>query len=303
METKKPTNGHPYLDGNIETLETHPGYLAAYRMLGKLQKIFIADKDYPWETIFNLLAYTRHLFDGKIEGFQACDTGFHDLDHTMYVVSALADLLIAYHQKNKSPGLATRHCQIGIASALFHDIGYLKYAGDYIGTGAKFSAIHVKRSCQIALKLLPDFQFNKAELAQVQNSISATALGGNIDRLPFQSEQEFVIAALLVTSDFISQMAVQDYPERLEKLYFELQEANRHSSDTRPNFGTFRSLLELLQSTNQFFSEYVLKLLNTDLRGYYHLLDNHEGANPYIAAIKKNIIRTNSIADLLSKKS
>jgi hypothetical protein len=54
----------------------------------------------------------------------------------------------------------------------------VKRRDDDSGSGAKYSAIHVGRSCFHAWDLLPSFGFSRDELRQIQNAICATAING-----------------------------------------------------------------------------------------------------------------------------
>jgi hypothetical protein len=145
-----------------------------------------------------LIIFAFDLFHGGNPGFLPCDTAFHDFDHTMQATAAVVDLLAA-HRKN--PVIATlneRDWQIAVASVILHDTGYLKLRNDPSGSGAKYSAIHVGRSCFFAWDLLPGFGFNRDELRQIQNAICATAISVNMDKLPFREPREWLIGALFI---------------------------------------------------------------------------------------------------------
>ena len=55
--------------------------------------------------------------------------------------------------------LGERDWHLAIAGIILHDTGYLKHRNDTTGSGAKYSAIHVGRSCFFAWDLLPEFVF------------------------------------------------------------------------------------------------------------------------------------------------
>src|ERR1700748_269819 len=121
-----------------------------------------------------LITFAFDLFHGKHPQFQPCDTAFHDFDHTMQATSAVADLLAAHRQNSVLAPLQQRDWEIAIAAAILHDSGYLKRRNDVNGSGAKYSAIHVGRSCFHAWDLLPSFGFSRDELRPVQHAICDT---------------------------------------------------------------------------------------------------------------------------------
>ena len=88
----------------------------------------------------------------------------------------MADLLAAHRQNSVIAPLKQRDWELAIAAAILHDTGYLKRRNDLAGSGAKYSAIHVGRSCFHAWDLLPAFGFTPDELRQIQNAICATAI-------------------------------------------------------------------------------------------------------------------------------
>src|ERR1700736_1367214 len=247
-----------------------------------------------------LITFSFDLFHGKTPEFQPCDTAFHDFEHTMQATAAVADLLAA-HRKN--PIIANpkqRDWELTIAAAILHDTGYLKRRNDIGGSGAKYSAIHVGRSCFHAWDLLPPFGFTRDELRQIQNAICATAISVSMDELPFRDPREWLIGALVATGDMLGQMAAVDYPERLAGLYLEFREATVFSRLQNAGFALHKNLLDLLQGTEKFYNSYVTRMLDQEWRGVYRILDDRQGENRYIERIRTNISRVNLMARSLA---
>jgi hypothetical protein len=243
-----------------------------------------------------LIDFAFDLFHGKYPGFQPCDTAFHDFDHTMQATEAVLDLLIAHGTKPIIADLSARDWELSAAAILLHDSGYLKNSNDRDGSGAKYSAIHVARSCFFAWDLLPEFGFTADELRQIQNAICGTAIATSLNDLPLRSPREWLISAIVASGDMLGQMAADDYPERLAGLYLEFREASEFSRFKQTRFAVYSSLLDLLCSSEKFFYTYALPMLEKDWKGVYHIMDDERGDNRYLSRIKKNLNRVNVMA-------
>jgi hypothetical protein len=250
-----------------------------------------------------LITFAFDLFHGKNPQFQPCDTAFHDFDHTMQATAAVVDLLAAHRQKPVIATLNQRDWELTIAAAILHDTGYLKRRNDSSGSGAKYSAIHVGRSCFHAWDLLGPFGFTRDELRQIQNAICATAISVSMEDLPFRDPREWLIGALVATGDMLGQMAAEDYPERLAGLYLEFREATVFSRLQNAGFALHKNLLDLLDGTEKFYNGYVTRMLDQEWKGVYRILDDRHGNNRYIHRIRTNIARVNLMAGSLASGS
>jgi hypothetical protein len=246
-----------------------------------------------------LFELTFQLFNGQVPEFHACDSAFHDLDHTMQAALAVLDLLAAIQENSSFADLQPRDWEIALAATLFHDTGYLKRIGDESGSGAKYSLTHVGRSCFVAWDVLPHVGFNPDELRQIQHAICTTSASVDMDQIGFRGPREWLIGAIVGTGDMIGQMAAEDYPERLASLYLEFREAKHFSRLRSGNLAVYRSLSDVLNGTEKFFSEYVLPLLDNEWRGLYRTLTDLKGQNHYMDRIRHNVRRASGIAKLL----
>jgi hypothetical protein len=247
-----------------------------------------------------LIPFSFDLFHGRDSRFQACDTAFHDFDHTMQATAAVAELLASHRHNTVISSLTPRDWDLAIAAVILHDTGYLKSRDDHHGSGAKYSAIHVGRSCFFAWDLLPAFGFNRDELRRIQNAISATAVSERMEDIPFRDSREWLIGAIVATGDMLGQMAAEDYPERLAGLYLEFREASDFSRFQKTSFAVHKNLLGLLQGTEKFFNGYVMRMLEEEWNGVYRVLDDRRGNNCYIERIRTNISRVNLMARSLA---
>jgi hypothetical protein len=248
----------------------------------------------------DLIPFAFDLFHGRNPRFQPCDTAFHDFDHTMQATAAVAELLNSHRSHPVISSLTERDWDLAMAAVILHDTGYLKFRNDLDGSGAKYSAIHVGRSCFFAWDLLPAFGFDREELRQIQNAISATAVSECMDDIPFRDSREWLIGAIVATGDMLGQMAAEDYPERLAGLYLEFREATHFSRFQRTSFAVHKNLLGLLEGTEKFFNGYVMRMLEAEWHGVYRVLDDRRGNNSYIERIRANISRVNLMARSLA---
>ena len=247
----------------------------------------------------DLIRFSFELFHGNTPRFQPCDTAFHDFDHTMQATAVVSDLLKAHRDNPVIARLTLRDWELAIAAIVFHDTGYLKRRGDSDGSGAKYSSIHVGRSCFHAWDLLPGFGFTNEELRKIQNAICATGISVRMDQIPFRDPSEWLIGAIVATGDMLGQMAAEDYPERLAGLYLEFREATAFSRLEGAGLGMYRSLLDLLNGTEKFYYAYVTQVLDQEWRGVYRVLDDPYGNNCYITRIRTNLARIKSMASSL----
>src|SRR5205085_10726315 len=98
---------------------------------------------------------------------QPIDARYHDLEHTMQGTLCFARLLQGYHGTGVDPQLREGMVQLGLVAILLHDTGYLKTRDDKEGTGAKYTLVHVNRSCDFAAKLLTEKGYSNAQIKAV----------------------------------------------------------------------------------------------------------------------------------------
>jgi len=260
-----------------------------YLTIETVRGICVGERENFTGAACRLIDFTFELFHGNHPGFGPCDTAFHDFDHTMEGAAAVLHLLAAHDRLSPEARFSDRQWEIALASILLHDSGYLKAKDDRQGSGAKFTSIHVGRSCFLAWDLLPELSFARDEIRVVQQAICATALGAKMKQIGFRSRTEWLIGALVATGDLLGQMAAEDYPERLPGLYLELREAALFSRLGKSL--AHQSLLELLSGTEKFFSEYVVKTLNEEWGGMHRWLEAEDGSNPFLERIQRNVGR------------
>ena len=181
------------------------------------------------------------LYAGRYPGYQASNAAYHDKDHTLAVLLAMARLLHGLAAEH--PDVTPRLALIGLMAALLHDVGYIQEEGDP-GNGAKYTAVHVDRSIAFMRGYLPQLGFSEAETADCAAMIRITDLGMEVADVPFSSEPVRLVANALGSADVLGQMADDLYVEKLPRLYEEFEVAG---------IDDFKSEYDLLKKTVGFY--------------------------------------------------
>ena len=239
-------------------------------------------------TIFNDV---EDLFGGRRADYAAIDLRYHDFEHTLQATVCLCQLLRNRHLAESLPALDARHFELSLSAVLLHDTGYLKLQSDRAGTGAKYTYCHVLRSCAFAATYLPTIGANDQEIEVVLNAINCTGPANEIAQVHFRDPVARVIGCALGTADYLGQMSAPDYPDELEDLFHEFQEADEfvHVPLSRR---IFKSASDLIERTPTFWQQFVRRKLEFEFQGMYRFLaDPHAGGrNLYLEAVERNIV-------------
>jgi hypothetical protein len=237
-----------------------------------------------------LFADIHALFTGRNPDYAAVDLLYHDLEHTLQATVCISVLLEARHAAGAEPRLSARHFELALSAVLLHDTGYLKLRSDHSGTGAKYTYCHVLRSCAFAASYLPTVGANDQEVEMVLSAINCTGPTQEIGQVQFRDPYTRVIGSALGTADYLGQMSAPDYPDELEVLFREFQEADEfvHVPHSRR---AFRSSADLIERTPAFWEQVVKRKFETDFHGMYRFLARPypSGPNEYIEAVERNI--------------
>jgi hypothetical protein len=237
--------------------------------------------------------WTQDWFTGRYPGYQAIDARYHDLEHTLQGTLCLARLLRGRHFAGVRPLLTPKMFQLGLLAILMHDTGYLKRVNDTEGTGAKYTATHVRRSGEFARQFLAEKGFNATDTHSVQNMIRCTGVNVDLTTIPFTNELEKVVGFALGTSDLLGQMAASDYVEKLPVLYAEFAEAARFTGEDAPKAIAFRSAQDLMRNTPGFWQHYVWPKIDRDFGALHRFLTDPvpDGPNYYLDCVETNLAR------------
>ena len=237
-----------------------------------------------------LFADVEAMFTGHFLDYQAVDLGYHDFEHTLQATLCFARLFAGRHAAHAEPILCVRHFELGLAAVLLHDTGYLKLRSDRAGTCAKYTHVHVLRSCAFAASYLPTVGFTSRDAEIVTGAIRCTGPVSKLARLYFNARADQLLGCRLVTADYLGQMAAIDYPDELEMLFHEFRESDEFFH-LPPEHYAFQSARELIEKTPDFWTVFVRPKLEKEFEGVYRFLASPypDGPNAYLDAIEHNI--------------
>lgn len=224
------------------------------------------------------------LFRGKYPGYQASNTKYHDLEHTNSVVLAAARLIhgctlsgMVFHVDN---------LMLGVYASLFHDVGLIQTKDDKVGSGAKYTVGHEKRSILFMQKYLSQKGFPDRQIEDCSHLIMCTILNLPPREIPFRTPEIETLGKIVGTADLMAQIADRYYIEKLLLLFQEFQEAGI------PDFATE---LDLLKKTEGFYKNIANQRLVHDFSGISTNMSAHfkqrwgVEKDLYSESIQKNI--------------
>lgn len=235
---------------------------------------------------------TVAIYEGKHDGLKACNTGFHDLQHTLETFLAMGRLmhgvLISTHLCEE------REYVTGLIAALFHDIGYIQRTGDDEGTGAKYTKTHVPRGIDMLQDMGKEFGLSTEEVENATSQMLYTDLAIPVVNIDARDQSVVRCGQVLGTADLMAQMADRNYLEKLIYLYREFEEGGVPG---------FSSELDLLHKTSGFYS-FIDSRLQGPLENYRQYMRQHfkhrwdMDADPYQEAIEANLDHLNKILSM-----
>ena len=236
--------------------------------------------------------FTR-LYEGSFPGFRACDIKYHDAQHVLDVTLAMARLLDG-HDRSHSPGeqLGPELALAGIATALFHDSGYIRRTRDSRNkNGAAYTRVHVSRGARFIADYLPGVGLqHMADLCT--RIIHFTGYEIDPQRVAVANDREHRLGSLLGTADLIAQMADADYVRKCrEHLYEEFEAGGMagESGDFTHTGTIYRSPEHLLQSTPNFIRTAIEVRLDGHFESVHRFAADHfDGRHLYMDAIQHN---------------
>ena len=185
---------------------------------------------------------TLSLYQGEWEHTQGCNTDYHDLKHVTDCFLAMVRLFHGAAQTGVS--FSPRQVHQGLVAALLHDAGYLQNSEDNEGTGAKYTACHVRRSMDFIQQHFTAFGLQESEIHASMAMIHCTDLNCDLASVPFPDQTTEKIGKMLATADILAQMADRTYLEKLLFLFYELDEARIQD---------YRDDLDLMHQSKDFY--------------------------------------------------
>ena len=236
------------------------------------------------------------LYQGRWPDFQACQVGYHTLEHAMDVALASTRIIAGWNREHKSK-FPPDMMEAVIVAAMFHDAGYIKEKGDDIGKGGKFTFRHVERGMRMARQYLVSRDWPHEFVEIVVSAIGLTEFHVPVRfSAPISEGAPRIAASTVATADLVAQIADIYYMERLPLLLDEFEEAYAFEGEDRlkaMGIKRINSLKEMVDGTPDFFRQFVVPRLEALGRMDAYLTSFYGiGRNPYHECIAANLFRT-----------
>ena len=238
--------------------------------------------------VARLFQDVQEMFEGNYAGYRGIDMHYHNFEHTLQATLCLVHILHGRSRTTDRPVITARTWELGVMAALLHDSGYLKINGDLEGTGAKYTFVHERRSCEFARDYLPRMGVTATEVEDICASIICTGPRSKISQIAFRTEEGRHMAFALLTADYLAQMSAPDYVEKLPALFREFEEAfefEQTPMEKRP----YHNLQQLLEKTPGFWTDLVHPMLDFEAGGVYRYLTTAGQPNLYLQAVEANM--------------
>jgi len=202
----------------------------------------LASPEFDMESVEAAFNTTIELYNGNYPGYRACNTEYHDLRHVTDVLLGMTRLIHGALLDNRK--IADKYIAISLIAALLHDAGYIQEEWDTEGTGAKYTAIHVKRSADFLESYGSENGLSDEEIDMGRSMIFCTDVALDFSTIKFPSKKAEFLGKMLCAADMLAQMADRTYLEKLLFLYHEFRECG---------LGGFKSEEDILRKTIGFY--------------------------------------------------
>jgi len=238
----------------------------------------------------------ERLFTGRYPGYAGCDTTYHDMQHTLDMTLAAARLIVGYERSvEPRDRLGASRAQMAVVTALFHDSGYIRHEvrDREFSNGAEFTLYHVSRSADFLRRYLPDLGMSQ-DVGVSSMIVHFTGYELDLDEIELDDPRDIICGHLIGTADLIAQMADRCYLEKCrDQLYKEFVVGGVAIENAKPGqyMVRYKSGKDLLRKTPTFYQQVTRDRLNSKFNRVYRYIEVlYSGQNPYIDAIKHNIM-------------
>jgi len=230
------------------------------------------------------------MYHGKHPDYHPCDTEYHDIQHVLDVTLTMARLLDGYQRDRELHALLLpEHFNVGVVTALFHDIGYLRNDHKH-RYGAEYTLTHVTRGSRFLRDYLPHIGL-KRYAADAAILVHFTGYERDAGTIRLDDPLLRRIGEILGTADIIAQMSDRCYLEKChDRLYseFVLGGIARRKLPDGKVVVLYKSGQDLVRKIPVFYLN-AMKRLDQVLHRAYHYAEIHFGGrNLYLQAMKLN---------------
>jgi len=194
-----------------------------------------------------------------------------------------------------SDRLGAARAQMAIVTSLFHDSGYIRHEerDKDFSNGAEFTLYHVSRSADFLRRYLPNIGLAK-DVGVSSMIVHFTGYELDLDKIELDDPRDIICGHLIGTADLIAQMADRCYLEKCrDRLYNEFVVGGVAVESAGPGeyMVRYKSGKDLLEKTPAFYQQVMRERLNAKFNRVYRYIEVlYNGSNPYIDAIRTNIM-------------
>jgi hypothetical protein len=152
------------------------------------------------------------LFEGENPDYLACDTLYHDKQHSLDMTLALSRLINGHERATLQPDrIGAERAVLGIITALYHDSGYMIHVNDHgHKNGAEYTQTHVSRSADFLNQYLN--KIGHGEYAEIaSNMVHYTGYEVAPGNIHLPDDKTHKVGHMLGTADLIAQMSDRCY--------------------------------------------------------------------------------------------
>lgn len=236
----------------------------------------------------------ERLYAGKHPRYCPCDTEYHDLQHVLDVTLAMARLMDGF-QRGRGDSEASLNPELftlGVVTALFHDVGYLRKRNDHNRRyGAEYTLTHVSRSGAFLRGYVIELGLGATLARAAAEIVHFTGYERPVSEIRSTRGLMRRIGQMLGTADILAQMSDRCYLEKCrDRLYpeFVLGRLAGEKRGIRPGLPSFADGDDLVHKTPAFYKGAVSRL-QLQLEGAYSYAERHFGGdNLYLEAMQSN---------------
>ena len=218
------------------------------------------------------------LYTGRMPGYHAVDTVYHDRQHSLDMTLAMARMLVGYERSvDARQRFGGERATMALVTSLLHDSGYIREFGDSQHVnGAEFTLCHVTRSAKYLARYLPTVGM-EAWVPIATRIVHFTGYEIKLSQIQLADARDRKLGHLLGTADLIAQMADRCYLEKCrDRLYPEfvlggIAAAARNDGTLQIKYG---SGLDLLRQTPDFVRETFVERLEGEFERAFSLRRN-----------------------------
>jgi len=266
------------------------------KVLEEVNTLFLDMFDeHDFDLVSSVFESVVALFSGKLPGFKACDTPYHNLKHTTDVFLAMTRLL--HGAQIKGVAFNARDAGVGVVAALMHDAGYIQKESENYDSSAELAPVHVDRGIEFMTHILTQKGCSPDSIIKCKQAILCTDMATPLNTIPFKTPANELLGKMLASADLLAQTSDRTYLEKLPLLYREFKEAGTGNYDceldlikdsTLFNSRMNERLTTQLDSVNRFFQTHFRARWNIDADLYQEAIDR---AMTYLAHILKSDVK------------